>query len=240
MIYLRSILTVVFAFFLFAIAIPLALILILFSFGTLQSYVIEHFGRIIGRSVLAAAGIRMHIHQIGEKVRIPVIYTINHSSTLDLLVIIGLGLPRVRFVAKYELQYNPLFFILGNITGQVFINRKKSEKAVANIQKAYNKILRRKLSVLVAPEGSRKHQGVIGPFKKGAFRMAIDLNYSIVPIYVHGASELSAGGSLLTRPGTLDVYIHPPVDTTGWSIDTLDEHIEFVRTKYLEWAEKGE
>ncbi len=209
MIYLRSIFAVIFALFLFAIAVPLALILILFSFGALQSYVIEHFGRIIGRSVLAAAGIKMNIQQIGEPVEHSVIYTINHSSTLDLLVIIGLGLPCVRFIAKHELQYNPLFFMLGNLTGQVFINRKKSEKAVANIQKAYNKIIKNQLSVLVAPEGSRKHLGIIGPFKKGAFRMAIDLNYPIVPIYVHRASELSAGGSLLTKPGTLDVYIPP-------------------------------
>lgn len=236
MIYLRSIISIIFAFLLFAIAVPLALVLILFSFGTLQSYVIEHFGKIIGRSVLAAAGIKMNIHQDGKPVRHSVIYTINHSSTLDLLVIIGLGLPRVRFVAKHELQYNPLFFILGNITGQVFINRKKSDKAVASIQKAYNRILRKKLSVLVAPEGSRKHEGTIGPFKKGAFRMAIDLNYPIVPVYVRGASELSQGGSLMTKPGNLDVYIHQPVDTSEWSIETLDEHIEFVRNKYLEWA----
>lgn len=220
----------------FTIAVPLALILILFSFGALQSYVIQHFGRIIGQSVFTMAGIKMNIHQGGNAVDHSVIYTINHSSTLDLLVIIGLGLPRVRFVAKYELLYNPVFFILGNITGQVFINRKKSDKAVASIKKAYNRILKRRLSVLVAPEGSRKHEGIIGPFKKGAFRMAIDLHYPIVPVYVHGAPELSKGGSLLTKPGILDVYIHQPIDTSEWSIETIDEHIEFVRNKYLEWA----
>lgn len=233
---IRSILAAIVAFTLFTLAVPFVIITVVLSFGTLQNFVVENFGKIIGRSTLATAGIRFKIHQIGEPVNRPVIYTINHSSTLDLFVIIGLGLPRVRFVAKHEFQYNPVFFLLGNVTGQVFINRQNSEKAVENIQKAYNKILKRRLSVLVAPEGSRRHKGFIGTFKKGAFRMAIDLKYPIVPVYVDHAEQLSSGKSLITNSGDLNVYIHPAIDTTDWSLKTLDQHIGDVRSKYLEWA----
>ncbi|HKJ33188.1 MAG TPA: lysophospholipid acyltransferase family protein, partial [Balneolales bacterium] len=197
----RSILAIVVAFLMFIIAIPLIAILVIISFGYLQNWVIENFGKIIGRGVLATAGIKMDIKQIGEPVDQPVIYLINHSSTLDMFVIIGLGLPRVRFLAKYELQFNPIFYLVGNLTGQIFIVRQKSEKAIQKIKKAYKKIKRNRLSILVAPEGSRKHEGIIGPFKKGAFRMAMDLNYPIVPIYTAGADELCERDSIITKPG---------------------------------------
>ena len=232
----RSILAIIVAFLMFAIAVPLIAILVILSLGYLQNWVIENFGKIIGRGVLATGGVKMDIRQIGKHVDEPAIYLINHSSTLDLFVIIGLGLPRVRYLAKYELQFNPLFYMVGNLTGQIFIVRQKSDKAIQKIQKAYKKIKRKKLSILVAPEGSRKHEGIIGPFKKGAFRMAMDLNYPIVPIYTGGADDLCERDSMITKPGTLTVTIHPPVDTSEWTLETLPKHIEDIRSDYLKWA----
>lgn len=89
---------------------------------------------------------------------------------------------------------------------------------------------------MVAPEGSRKHEGIIGPFKKGAFRMAIDLKYPILPIYFDGNNRLSVGGSMLSKSGTVEAHIHPPIDTTNWHLETIDDHIKEVRDLYLNWA----
>ncbi|HKI45242.1 MAG TPA: lysophospholipid acyltransferase family protein [Balneolales bacterium] len=234
--YLRAVFNVLFAFLLFAIAVPLVLLMIILSFGTLRNYAIQHIGGFIGRTVLRAAGIRFEIEQVGAPINQPAVYLINHSSTIDLFVMIGLGLPRIRFIAKYELQYNPLFFMLGRLTDQIFIKRQDTEKAVDILQRAYKKILDNELSVLFAPEGSRKHEGVIGPFKKGAFRMAIDLNYPIVPIYLSGAQRLNAEKSLISKSGKVVATIHPPIDTRFWKPDTLDDHIAEVRKMYLRWA----
>ncbi len=234
--YLRAAFNVIYAFFLFAIAVPLVLLVILLSFGMLRNFAIRRIGAFIGRSVLKTAGIQFEIKQIGDPINRPAVYLINHSSTIDLFVMIGLGLPRIRFVAKYELQYNPLFFILGRLTDQIFIKRQDTEKAVEILQGAYKKIQNNELSVLFAPEGSRKHEGVIGPFKKGAFRMAIDLNYPIVPIYLSGAQHLSVEKSLISKSGKVVATIHPPIDTRSWEPDTLDDHIAEVRQMYLHWA----
>ncbi|MDQ7066109.1 MAG: lysophospholipid acyltransferase family protein [candidate division KSB1 bacterium] len=210
--------------------------MILGTLGLARNWVIQNYGRFLGRTVLRIAGIHMNIVQIGESFDGPAVYISNHSSTIDLFIILGLGLPRVRFVAKYELQYNPFFFIMGRITDQIFIKRQDSEKAVTILRRAYEKIHRHKLSLYVAPEGTRKHPGTIGPFKKGAFRMAIDLGYPIVPMYFSGTRELCPVDSLLVRPGEVTVYIHPPIDTSHWRLETLDEHIEDVRNMYLKWA----
>ena len=234
--YFRAAFNVFFAFLLFAIAVPLVLLMIILSFGMLRNVAIQHIGGFIGRTVLKTAGIDFEIKQIGEPINRPAVYLINHSATIDLFVIIGLGLSRIRFVAKYELLYNPIFFLLGRLTDQIFIKRQDTKKAVAILQKAYKKIRIHNLSVLFAPEGSRKHEGVIGPFKKGAFRMAIDLNYPIVPIYISGAQELNVEKSLISKSGNVVATIHPPIDTGSWDLETLDDHIAEVRQMYLRWA----
>ncbi len=227
---------VVVFFIMFAISTPMIAILLILSLGKATNFVVENFGPFIAYPVMWTIGINFNVIQHGEPVERPVIYTINHSSTLDLITMIALGLPGIRFVAKWELQYNPLFFIVGRLTGQVFIQRQKSEKAIRRIQSAYDRLKRDQLSIMVAPEGSRKHPGVIGPFKKGAFHMAIDLGYPIVPIYFDGNQELSLGGSLLSKSGTINAHIHKPVDTSDWKRETLNEHIAEVRNMYLEWA----
>lgn len=234
--YIRSILAMLVFFFMFAICTPVIFVLLVISFGKATNFIVEHFGPIIAYPVLWTLGIKFNVIQHGEPVEPPVIYTINHSSTLDLLTMIALGLPHIRFVAKWELQYNPFFFIVGRLTGQVFIQRKKSDKAIAKLQNTYDRLREDKLSIMVAPEGSRKHPGIIGPFKKGAFHMAIDLGFPIVPIYFEGNQKLSLGGSLLSKSGTINAHIHPQIDTSGWKKETIDKHIAEVRSKYLEWA----
>ncbi|WP_103666129.1 lysophospholipid acyltransferase family protein [Gracilimonas amylolytica] len=235
--YLRSFLAIIVFFFMFAISTPVIAILLILSFGKATNFVVENFGPFIAYPVMWTLGINFEVIQHGEPVDRPVIYTINHSSTLDLVTMIALGLPGIRFVAKWELQYNPLFFIVGHLTGQVFIQRKKSKKAVAKLKNTYDRVKRDNLSIMVAPEGSRKHLGIIGPFKKGAFHMAIDLNYPIVPIYFEGNQELSLGGSLLSKSGHIKAHIHPPVDTSEWQKETIDEHIRQLRSMYLKWAD---
>lgn len=234
--YIRSCLAMLVFFLMFALCTPVIFVLLLLSLGKTTNFIIENFGPLIAYPVLWTLGIKFNVIQHGKRIEPPVIYTINHSSTLDLLTMIALGLPHIRFVAKWELQYNPFFFIVGRLTGQVFIQRKDSSRAITKLQNTYDRLRKDELSIMVAPEGSRKHPGIIGPFKKGAFHMAIDLGFPIVPIYFEGNQELSLGGSLLSKSGTINAHIHPPIDTSSWSKETMDEHIAEVRAKYLEWA----
>jgi 1-acyl-sn-glycerol-3-phosphate acyltransferase len=145
---------------------PFIIVMLILSFGRLSNFVVERVARFVVLPVFPVAGLRFRIQKHADPVPWPAVYVINHSSTLDILTILALGLPRVRFVAKWQFQYNPIFFLLGHLTGQVFIRREKSDKAVATLQKNVKRIRRKKLSVMMAPEGSRKHPGVIGPFKK--------------------------------------------------------------------------
>lgn len=234
--YIRSALGIVVFFIMLILMTPVILFLLIISFGKLSTFVVEKIAPIIAKPVFPVAGLHFTVKKYVDPIPRPAVYIVNHSSTLDLLTILALGLPRVRFVAKWQLQYNPLFFLLGRLTGQVFIRREKSDKAVRTLKKNVDRLKSQQLSVMLAPEGSRKHPGIIGPFKKGPFRMAMDLGYPIVPIFFEGNSELSSGGFLFTKSGELKAHIHPPIDTSDWSIETLDQNIESVRNSYLEWA----
>lgn len=234
--YLRSTLAIAVFFVIFLIATPVVFLLLLFSLGKATNFIIESIAPLMVRPVMWISGIQFDVRLHADQITNPAVFIINHSSTLDVLTILALGLPKVRFVAKWEFQYNPIFLLLGRLTGQIFIKREKSDEAVATLQKTYKRIKKRQLSVLMAPEGSRKHPGIIGPFKKGPFRMAMDLGYPIVPVYFEGNRELSKGGTMITKSGRLKAHIHEAVDTSNWTLENLEKHIRAVRQKYLTWA----
>ena len=234
--YVRSILAIAVFFIIFLLFTPFILLLLLLSFGRASNFIVESVAPIMVKPVFWISGISFDVKLHADKIASPAVYIINHSSTLDVLTLLALGLPKVRFVAKWEFQYNPIFFLLGRLTGQIFIKREKSEEAIETLQKTYKRIKRDELSVMMAPEGSRKHPGIIGPFKKGPFRMAMDLEYPIVPIYFEGNRQLSKGGTLITKSGQLTAHIHSPIDLSDWNLESLEKHITEVRERYLEWA----
>ena len=234
--YVRSLLGILLFILLFLVAIPISFILVLLTFGRIGDFAVKYIAPGIAIPGLRVIGIRFKKVQHGPPTTQPAIYLINHSSTLDIPTMMATAIPKIRFVAKWELQYIPFFFIMGRLTGQVFIKRQNSGKAVATLKKTYTRLKKNNLSLMLAPEGSRKHEGVIGPFKKGAFRMAIDLGYPIVPIYFEGNDRLSLGGSLFAKTGDVTSHLHPPIDTSSWKLETIDDHIKEVRDLYLQWA----
>jgi len=237
---IRSVWAIIVFFFMIIILSPVCIFLIICSAGRLTNFVIENLGAMMGRPALYAAGIDFSINNRHPDFGRPCIYIVNHSTTLDLIIFLALGLPSVRFVAKHELQYNPLFFILGHFTGQIFIDRGKSDETINRLQNTCRRIKKNKLSVLMAPEGTRKHRGKIGPFKKGPFRMAMDLAYPVVPIYLEGVRYLNGTNNFWVKKGSITAHIYPPVKTGHWNIETLEEQIEAIRKQYLLWAEEDD
>jgi 1-acyl-sn-glycerol-3-phosphate acyltransferase len=84
--------------------------------------------------------------------------------------------------------------------------------------------------VLFFPEGTRSPDGTLGDFKRGAFRMALDLGLPILPMTIIGTREILAPASRDLRPGRARLVIHPPIETADWSPDRLPELIELART----------
>lgn len=234
--YLRTGLVIPLIFVIFVLATGYLMFLTLITLGQRQGLLTRHVGKIFGRTILMLLGVDLEI--FGKPSMEPAIYFINHSSTLDLFIIVSLGLPDVRFIAKKELQYNPFFFVMGHLTGQIFVDRGNSIKAVTQLKKAYERITTNRFSILVAPEGSRSHEDKIGKFKKGGFHSAIALNYPIRPIYISGADDLARGKQLVNKSGCVRVYFKEEISTSGWEVEKIDQYIQQVRELYIEWSKK--
>ena len=105
----------------------------------------------------------------------------NHQSQFDIIMIYGwLGVD-FKWVMKQELRKVPALGLACERLGHVFINRSIPAAAVASLKAAKKKI-KKGTSVFFFPEGTRSKDGTVGVFKKGAFKMAIDIGLPLVPL----------------------------------------------------------
>lgn len=77
------------------------------------------------------------------------------------------------------------------------------------------------LSILAFPEGHRTLDGNVREFKRGALFMARDAGLPVVPLAVRGLYAVNHKGSWLFRPGTIEVWVGPQIETEGLSDDEI-------------------
>ncbi len=152
----------------------------------------------------------------------------NHQSHYDVFVLYGwLGLD-FKWVMKHELRKVPGLGIGCEKVGHIFIDRSNHRAALASIAAAKEKISNG-TSVAFFPEGTRSSDGNVGRFKKGAFRMALELGLPILPVSIVGTFAILPRNSARLRPGRAKLIIHPPVSTEGYSAEQIPSLIETVR-----------
>ena len=149
----------------------------------------------------------------------PFVFTPNHQSHLDILVLIG-GLPGVtRFAAMHERWRHPVMARVLDALGMVPIDRQHPERAIAALDRAAAE----RTSFVIFPEGTRSRNGALRPFEKGAFVLAIQAGLPVVPVVCRGTRRLMPRGSQLTVvPGEVEIIIEPPIPTTGLTYDDRD------------------
>jgi putative phosphoserine phosphatase/1-acylglycerol-3-phosphate O-acyltransferase len=161
----------------------------------------------------------------------PAVFIFNHQSALDVLLLCKLLRRDFVGVAKQELRRVPLLGTFAAWTGTVFVDRKNSKSAIAALQPAVD-ALRGGTSLAIAPEGTRTPTPRLAPFKKGAFHMAMQARVPIVPIVIKNALDALPKHGLVIRPARIDVVVHPPISTRGWSRESLDDRIAEIRRLY--------
>jgi 1-acyl-sn-glycerol-3-phosphate acyltransferase len=136
----------------------------------------------------------------------------NHSSLYD-IPLSFVALPgSIRMLTKKELFRIPLFGT-GLRAGEfVSIDRSNLTTAMADLENARKK-MESGIVLWVAPEGTRSKDGRLQPFKKGAIRLAIDMDAMIVPLGIDGINNvLPANTTDLYINGTVDVRVGEPID----------------------------
>ncbi len=187
---------------------------------------------VIGDLGTTMAGIKLAV--IGKEniwVRRPAVFLFNHQSNADLLIMSKLLRKDVVAVAKKELKYSPVGPLF-MAAGVVFVDRSNKEKAIEAL-KPVTEVLQSGTSVAIAPEGTRSYDYRLGPFKKGAFHMAMQAGVPIVPIVIKNAHDVMPRGASLIRPAVVEVKVLEPIDITSWTLKNMNKKIEEVRNLYL-------
>jgi len=167
----------------------------------------------------------------------PAVFIMNHQSGIDALLICKLLRRDFVAVAKQEARRNPIFGPAFALAGTVFIDRFDRQKAIHALRPAIE-ALKAGTSLVIAPEGTRSATPRLGPFKKGAFHMAMGAGVPVVPIVFKNALDALPKHGLVIRPATVEVVVHPPVPTDKWRVEALDHHIAAVRALFLETLEE--
>jgi 1-acyl-sn-glycerol-3-phosphate acyltransferase len=214
-----------------------ALVMLIVAIPTLflaRRFYSEVMARALGAMVLRLWGVRYRGHGAPQPASRQTVYIANHSSTLDLFVLIALGLPRTRFFLSGFLRKVPPIGIVGSLirifwtVPQEFPNERRA------IFKRAARILRQTGdSVFLSPEGKRVTTGDIGKFNKGSFHLATSLGAPIVPMYFAVPRAIDPGMGYDAKPGVLDVYFLPPIDTSDWTVDEVEQHRDDVRALYV-------
>lgn len=199
----------------------------------------EVLAKALGWTALRAVGVKVVVHQEQPWPRTQTVYVSNHTSTLDLFVLIALGLPNARFFLSGFLRKNIPLGIMGYMTGTIWTVPQEFPEERRRIFQRAERILRRTgESVYLSPEGGRITTGEIGHFNKGSFHLATALHAPIVPFYIQIAPEMDPGAGWNVRPGTVHVHVKPPIRTADWRVEDLDANRQYVRDLFVQWHEE--
>jgi putative phosphoserine phosphatase/1-acylglycerol-3-phosphate O-acyltransferase len=166
----------------------------------------------------------------------PAVFIFNHQSGLDAPLMLKMVRRDATGVAKKEILNNPIFGPLFSAGGAVFVDRADSKKAIEALAPAVD-ALKQGLSLIIAPEGTRQKTPRLGRFKKGAFHMAMQAGVPIVPVVFRNVLDALPKDALVIHPAIVEAVVLPPIDTSSWTRETLDDEIEKIRNQYIEVME---
>lgn len=138
------------------------------------------------------------------------IFVSNHQGAYDIWLIYGFLNHNFRWLMKKSLEK---IFAVGwacKKAGQVFVD----DGSVAGIKDTIieaEKTLKRGMSVVIFPEGSRSWDGSMIPFKRGAFMLAGEFRLPVVPLTINGSFEAMPRNTYNMKPTKLILTIHKPI-----------------------------
>lgn len=149
------------------------------------------------------------------------IFVANHSSYLDVYIMVAAIESPYRFIAKAELANNRLFAFLLKRIGVAFIERFDIEKSV----KDASQIGELKGSLMYFPEGTFTRRSGLAPFHMGAFLAAAKSHRPIVPITIQGSRSMLRESDWFPHSGRIKVIIGDPIAVESgendWQIATV-------------------
>ncbi len=138
----------------------------------------------------------------------------NHMSLADILSLFHLNL-QFKWMAKESLFKVP--FLGWSMTCMGYIPLKRGN--YGSIRDTYEKAkdwLKKGVSVVIFPEGTRSPSGTLSAFKNGAFKLALETQIPILPVAIFGNEKLLPKGKMNVGMNVHSyIRVLPAIETQG-------------------------
>ncbi|MEP6261326.1 MAG: lysophospholipid acyltransferase family protein [Gillisia sp.] len=140
-------------------------------------------------------------------------FVANHTSIIDIMLMLAVNDHPFVFLGKVELARIPLFGYFYRRTC-ILVDRGSQKSRLQAFAEAQRR-LKQGNSICIFPEGGvpADEKIVLAPFKDGAFRLAIDHQIPIVPITFHDNKKRFSYTFFSGSPGKMRVKIHEIIPT---------------------------
>jgi 1-acyl-sn-glycerol-3-phosphate acyltransferase len=172
----------------------------------------------------AAWGARAWLRWSGMKIRVrgqenlapdqSYVFVSNHHSYLDTAMMFAYTGKKMGVIAKKEMLNWIVAGKFMKYVNVIAIDRTNNESAIKTLRIAADK-LRSGVSFGIFAEGTRAMPSELLPFKKGAFYMAIDTGFPIVPVVMKNTDYAMGKKQNQAHPAVCEMVMLAPVETTN-------------------------
>ena len=155
------------------------------------------------------------------------VFVSNHQGAFDIFLIYGYLNRNFKWMMKKSLRKVPFVGMACEYAHHIFVDKSGPSKIKASYDHAREQ-LQEGMSLVVFPEGARSLTGEMGPFRRGAFMLADELQLPVCPLTINGSYDV--------KPRTKDLYwvfwhplrltIHEPIQPIGKGPDNVKNQME--------------
>ena len=153
------------------------------------------------------------------------VFIANHQGAFDIFLVYGFLNHNIKWMQKIGLRKLPFVGKASEIAGHVFVDNSSIASRRDSIVEA-KKVIEGGVSIIMFPEGSRTKNGELSPFRRGAYKVAIDMELPIVPVTINGPFDIMRVKTLTLNPGKLELTIHKPIPTANLVTDDIPALME--------------
>ena len=142
----------------------------------------------------------------------------NHQSILDILLMNCLRY-RYKWISKIENFNVPVIGWYLKMAKYITVDRGNEDSKTEMLEKSYE-CLRKGISIMIFPEGTRSVNNEIGFFKRGAFQLALQADVPLLPVLIDGTGGILPKHGLIFSSGhQVRIRVLDPIDPVTFRKD---------------------